>query len=306
MALTENEYNQLYKYSLKAAYKYMGYSDRAYDVAQNSILAFISTKTSVKSPYSWLRTTVKREAMKFAKSEKRQAITAIKAAVNKTEDMAETDEEDDVVLKLNIQKIKQILSAQDFQSYQNLKKHNFSLKMFSEHQNISIGTAKTIKRRILRNIMSAILLKEGWSSSKKILNYNQYLCINKFINHLIDSVKKQELSQIRNYLQKVNNIQLNDIFSGAEACHEWSVAYSDNNYKLVIVCAPFNPYPKVVELTVRFNNQNFLQLVGAIEKQPVFIAKNTTDELVKYKEKGEIKLTTDQIVSILSNKKTDT
>lgn len=72
MQLTEKDYNELYKHALKQSQRFIGFSDTAYDIAQNSLLAYLSSKTEVMSPKSWLTTVVKREAMKLVNAEARE------------------------------------------------------------------------------------------------------------------------------------------------------------------------------------------------------------------------------------------
>jgi len=305
MPITETEYNNLYKYSLNIAQQYIGYKDSAFDIAQNSMLSLISSKKEIKSPYSWLRTTVKREAQKYISVEKRHVDTISEKTLNTVDYRKTFDEESDEILKVSSQKIKQILSKQDFEFFLKLKKHKFSIKQLATEENISPGTVKTTKRRIKRNIMSAYLVEDGWSVGSRILNYNQYLVITRFIHQIIESVKNKQLDSIRNYLQKVDNQVLSELFEGVDSCLEWHITYSEDNYHLFLICSPLNPLPKVIELSIKFSKVNFLFIVDAKDKNPKLIVEKPADEILRYKEKGKINLSEEQIVSILTDKQTD-
>jgi DNA-directed RNA polymerase specialized sigma24 family protein len=305
MALTEKEYNDLYKYSLNVAYKYVGYKDSAYDIAQNAILSFISSKATVNSPYSWLRTTVKREAFKYINEEKKATQIIPQKAKEIPITSLNLDDESDDVFKLSSQKIKTFLSTSDYEWFLKLKKCDFSIKKCAEKEKTSVGTVKTIKRRVKRSIISTYLYENGWRSGTKLLNYNQYLTINRCIIQIIDSVKKKEMSELRNYLRKVDNVQLNEIFEGVDACLEWSVVLMEDYFKVILVCTPINPIPILIEMHVKFNKTSYLYIIEARAKKPILIINSDGEELQKYKVKGKLNLTLDQIVSILNNKQTD-
>jgi DNA-directed RNA polymerase specialized sigma24 family protein len=305
MALSEKEYNDLYKYSLNIAGKYVGYKDCAYDIAQNTMLSFISSKAEIHSPYSWIRITVRREAAKFVTNEKKETQTIPQKAKIELKSAAGHEEDSDDILRLSVQKIKQILNPQDFEIYRKLKAQGFSPTKYAEQEKLLLTTVKTHKKRIKKNLESAYLLMEGWRSSQKILNYCQYCSINRFINQVMDSVHNNKLADLKNYLQRVKNEEIYELFKDVESCKEWYVVYSDNTYKLFLVCTPFNPFPKVIELTISFNKKNYISVVMAAEKKPYFVANNNADALQKYKSKGTINLSSEQLASILSDKQTD-
>jgi DNA-directed RNA polymerase specialized sigma24 family protein len=306
MALTEKEYNELYKYSLNIAYKYIGYKDSAYDIAQNAILAFMSSKAPITSPYMWLRTTVRREATKFLTNEKRESDTIqIRTTEKLTAPVVNLQDDSDDIFKFSTQKIKRILSPADYEIFKKFKQYDFSTAKFSEKENLSYNTVKTYKHRIRLNIISAYLLEDGWDFGIKILNYNQYVTMNRFTSQIISCVKDQKLSELRNYLQKIDNTVIQELLEGVVSCIEWSVTTDGSLYKLYMVCAQKEPPPKFIEFTVKFSKTNFIYIMDAKELKPYFVGTDThAEEVRKYKVKGKITLTTEQIVSILSDKQT--
>ena len=305
MALSEQEYNDLYKYSLNIAGRYVGYKDSAYDIAQNTMLSFISSKADIKSPYSWIRTTVRREAAKFVTKEKKETQAIPNKAKIELKLAPAHEEESDEIFLLSIQKIRQILNPQDFEIYKKLKAQGFSPTKYAEKEKLLISTVKTHKKRIKRNLEAAYLFNDGWRNGAKILNFCQYNSINRFINQILESVHNNKLSDLKNYLQRVESEEMYELFRNVEACKEWYVVFADNAYGLFLICTPLNPMPKVIELTISFNKMNYIRVIKAVEKKPYLIVNNDAEELIKYKNKGKIDLTSKQLVSILSNKQTD-
>lgn len=305
MSLTEKEYNELYKYSLNIANKYVSYKDIAYDIAQNAILSFISSKTQIQSPFMWLRTTVRREAQKYLNGEKKEAAIVVKKTTEPSDVSLSFDDESDDLFKLSIQKIRQILSKEDFEIFKKLKANDFSSKKCADKENIPHETIRTYKKKIRRNILAYHLYEEGWRRDTKILDYNKYLRISRFISKTIESVKKHKLADLRNYMQKIENSFIQELFKDVDTCVEWNVAYLDDAYKVILVCAPFNPMPKVIEFTIKLNKNNFVNVLDVVEKKPMVVLKSSAEEVRKYKDKGKISLTTEQVVSILTNKQTE-
>jgi DNA-directed RNA polymerase specialized sigma24 family protein len=304
--LNEKEYNELYKYSLNIAYKYVGYNDIAYDIAQNALLSFISSKNQVKSPFAWIRTIVKREAAKALEKEKKQnQITEKVSHVQKTNLKEEQDEADNLN-GLDMQKAYQLLTKEDYDVFKKMKKAGFSLQKYAQKEKISYNTANSQKKRIKRNLLSALLWEEGWRSSDKILDYAQHNNIVRFIKLIFDNLQKSQLHVLKNYLEKVDKDDFESLFQGVESCLEWYVYTADNVYKLVLVFSPITPMPKIIELTFMFGRANYLKIISAEEKKPYLVINNNTlDEVLKYKDKGQINLTEEQLVSLLTNKKID-
>lgn len=305
MTYTEKEYNDLYKYSLNVASKYVGYKDCAYDIAQNTMLSLISSKSEIISPFSWIRTTVRREATKFIALEKKEIEFVKQNHLEKSIVPVSSVQDDSAdFLKLSSQKIKQILSPGDFEIYKKLKTHKFSATKYAENEKVSLNSVKTYKHRIKLNIISAYLLEDGWQRSVRILNYNQYVAINRFVTQIIDCVQKQKLSVMRNYLQRIDNTVIQKLFEGVDACLEWNVAYVEDVYKLIMVCSPFMPMPKIIEFSIKFHKANSVYIIDAKEKKPSLAVKSSSEELQRYKVKEKITLSEEQIVSILTHKQT--
>jgi DNA-directed RNA polymerase specialized sigma24 family protein len=302
MSLSEKEYTELYKHALKQAHRFIGSSDFAYDIAQNSLLSYISSKTPIENPKSWLSIVVKRNALKLINAEKKENELIKVSAQQQKSKPDKVDEEATDIFKLSPQKIMLYLGKKDYVIYQMLKKHEFSATKCAESEKIPLETVKSHLRRLKRNILSNHLVEDGWRHGNNILNYNQYLRISRGINKIIECVKKKQLSGLRNYFRKVDNQLLEELFSGVEACYEWNISFEDDVYKLFIVCEPVIPMPKFIEISLKFNNSNFLFILDAVEKKPFIVGKGTIEKITKYKKKGKIDLTEEQIVSILSDK----
>lgn len=209
------------------------------------------------------------------------------------------------VSNINTLKLYKILGKADYSLYQTLKKYDFSYAKCAEGEKLKLETVRTQMKRIKRNISSSLLFEEGWRHGAKILNYQQYSNINRGISKIIETVKQQKLSSLCSYFRNVDNKYLNELFNGVEYCHEWHVIFAEGIYKLYLVCAPLVPIPKFIEIIFKFNKSNFLYIISASEKKPLLIAPGTIDKVNRYKEKGKINLTEEQLLSIVSGKITN-
>jgi len=305
MNLTEKQYSELYKHSLKQAHRFVGFVDSAYDIAQNAMLAYLSSKTMIEKPIPWLSTVFKREALKL-KKQASEEIKLIRDSAAESRPKPDPDASDSFDLaRVSIQKIRYLLDAREFAKYQLLKKYDFSALKCSEHENISFQTAKSDLHKIKKNIIAGYLFEEGWRHGIRILNFKQYYNISRGINKLIECVKSHKLSQIRSYFRKVDNRQLESVFEGVHSCLEWNVTYDDNLYKLFLVCLTQDPTPKFIEIAFKFNQANFMFIIDVVEKKPFMSANSSIDKVARHKEKGRITLSKAQIVAFLSDTQTN-
>lgn len=301
MNLTEKEYSELYRHSLKQAHRFVGYADSAYDIAQNAILAYLSSKTRIERPMPWLSTVVKREAIKLKTQENKEK-KLIRDSLVENELKSDIQETDSFNFSaVNSQKIRHYLDSKEYSIYQLLKKYDFSPTKCSEKENIPFQTVKSNLHKIKKNIIAGFLFEEGWRHGLKILNFKKYYNISRGINKLIECVREQKLPEIRAYFRKVDNELLEKVFDGVVSCLEWNVNFENNLYKLILVCITQSSKPKFIEITFKFNKANFMFIIDVVEKKPLMVANSSLDKVARYKEKGKISLTEEQIVAFLSD-----
>lgn len=304
-SLSEQEYSELYSYVLKQARKYTYDSDTTFEIAHNTLLAYLSSKTPITGHKAWLSIVTKREAGKLLNDRNREQEIVRKTAKQAALPSDNQDYSAAELVKLSHQKLLKVLGNEDFQLYQILKKHGFSASICSEKEHIKLETVKSHLRRIKRNITAAVLLEDGWRHGNRILGYQQYYNINRAITKIIDSVRQHELIELKYYSSKIDINVLETLFAGVENCYEWYVEFSDNVYKLLLVCAPLVPMPKFIEISFKFNKSNHIYILEARENIPVLVVPGTLDKINRYKEKGKITLSGEQLVSIVTDKNTD-
>lgn len=304
-SLSEQEYSELYGYVLKQARKYTYDSETTFEIAHNTLLAYLSSKTPITGHKAWLSTVAKREAGKLRNDHKREQEIVRQTAKQAAQPSDNQDDSNSELVKLNPRKLLKVLGKEDYQLYQILKKHGFSATKCSENESMKLETVKSHLRRIKRNITAAVLLEDGWRHGNRILGYQQYYNINRAITKIIDSVRQHKLSDLRPYFRKIDNAELEKIFEGVEYCHEWHVECPGDTYMLFLVCAPLVPMPKFIEIYFKFNKSNFIHILDACEKKPYLVIKGTPDKISRYREKGKLNLTEDQLVSILTDKITE-
>ncbi len=291
--LTEKEYTDLYKYSLQAAYRFVGYREAAYDMAQNALLSFITSKVQINSPQAWIRVVLRKEAHKyFVEQQKINSISKRNATepVVQSEDSIETDR----ILALSDKEVKKLISNADFQIFHKLKKAKFSVQTYSRREDISYNTARNHKARIKRNIIANLLWNEGWRTGTKIMNYTQYYNIQRFINTLISSVKDNKLDELIHYTAKTDIDEVRDIFTGINQCLEWSVSFHDPKYRVFLVCMDQDNKPEFISLFVRFGIKNTINILNLYKNKAVHEGKGDLKPLSKVTNKGLCEITEEQ------------
>ncbi|PKN78031.1 MAG: hypothetical protein CVU48_09630 [Candidatus Cloacimonetes bacterium HGW-Cloacimonetes-1] len=298
MELTEKDYHELYQYSLKAAYHFVGYKDEAYDIAQNALLSFISSKSKIDSPHSWLRIVLRREATKLFESQKKYRDLQSKAPLErsiapKTEDMAESDR----IIALDYKKVKKILSTDDYEIYKKIKKAGFSIQEYANKEDIPYNTAKNHKNRIKRNILANLLWNDGWRHSTKILNFSQFNNINRFISSMLSAVKNNSIDDLIHYKGKLQSEEIMTVLGSVSECLEWSISCVNGQYKCSLSCIQDNEAKCLVTMNIEFKAKNIINMTAIHLFHPILVVKGSSKQLQRHKKKGKLELSFEEFMT---------
>lgn len=287
MNMNEKEYKELYKYSLQAAYHYVGYQEEAYDLAQNALLSFFSSNAQIESPQAWIKVIMRREASKFFDRKSRETHLR-KSIQNEVRTPSEDNLETDRILALNSTQVKKMLSSSDYQIYRKLKKAKFSVQNYSVREEISYNTAKNHRMRIKRNILAALLWEEGWRTGTKILSYTQYYNIQRFINTLIEAVHANKLSDLIHYTSQADDADVMRVLSGVKECVEWSVSHQSAKYRTILSFRGIDDAPSFCLLDIVFEQNNTINIVHVYNPTVIFDGYGDLDPLKRHLEKGKL------------------
>lgn len=294
--MSEKEYNDLYQYTVKAAYRYIGYQDAAFDLAQNAILSFITSKSSIESPEAWIRVVLRREAAKFFDQQHYDRELGKRYTVESSTNSSESAETDRI-LSLDNAKLKKILNAADLEIFNKLKKAKFSVQNYAAREDIPRNTAKNHKMRIKRNVLAHLLWEDGWRTGTKILNYGQYYNIQRFINTIIDAVKNNTLKDMIHYTGKVDQEEIFRVFGGVRECLEWTVSFKDNLYPVFLVCMDQDLKPKFCQVFIKFAAKNTINIVKIRTLKGICEGPGSLDALTPYMVKGKLELTEEEYIN---------
>lgn len=298
MELSEKDYHELYQYSLKAAYHFVGYKDEAYDIAQNALLSFISSKSKIESPHSWLRIVLRREATKLFESQKRyrdlqERAPVVQTPAPKTKEMAESD----LIITLDYKKVKKILSAADYEIYKKIKKAGFSIQAYANKEDIPYNTAKNHKNRIKRNILASLLWQDGWRHSTKILNFSQFNNINRFINSLLSAVKDNSIDGLIHYKGKLQSEEIMTVLGPIAECFEWSISCVKGQYRSSLACILENGNKCLVTMDIEFKAKNTINMTKIRLYHPILTVKGNRHGLDKLIKKGKIQISFEEFMN---------
>jgi DNA-directed RNA polymerase specialized sigma24 family protein len=302
MAFTEQEYNELYKHALKTAFKFIGNHDDACDLAQNALLALISSKAEITNPKSWIQTTVRRETSKFIKEKNKSDELAKENLIAIKKPKAE--EESDDIFNVDNYKAFQLLSKADYEEFKLFKKYDFKIAKYAEKRKISYDSAHERKKKLKRNLTSALLIEDGWKDSLQILNYSQYVNINRFIRQLDTSIKSNTLGELKNYLKKVDKADFEALFQGVTGFLEWTIQYKKSIYELILVYDTQDHTPRILRLYVDFSANNYINVIDAKALEITLVLPPGIEKIQRYKNKGKIDLGWDQTLAIITDKQT--
>lgn len=304
MALSEKEYTELAKYAYKVALKYVQNVDNAMDIAQNAMLALISSPTTIEKPQPWVHTIVRREASAFLKKEKKETLLVQEKKIN-TPASAGGAEDSDEIFNADPYKIFRLLKKEDYEEYKKFKKCDFSLTKFAAKEKVSFDLAHKRKYKLKRNLIAAYSLDDGWIGTSQILNYAQYMLITNFFKILKSNVKGEENSDLKRYITTHAKADFERIFTDVVDCLEWSITFKQNKYSLLVVCLANTGTPCFNTLTIEFNALNFLRVTAAKQNEIILhLEESRMEELQKFKKKGIIDLPTDVALAIVKGTQT--
>ena len=176
----EQFYNKMWKTAYINAFTITKNTTDAEDIAQIATIKFYIKKASVENPLSWIAVVAKNEALKMVKNANKSiSLKDENLADNKIETATLTilnfwDKDDDELsedLTITIDKVKELLSKNDYKLFNRWKRSDFDSVKMAHRNNLSNKQANNAIYKIKRNLRAAMLLNADYRATKIIVNY---------------------------------------------------------------------------------------------------------------------------------------
>lgn len=129
------------------------------------------------------------------------------------------------------------------------------LKSYAQAKGISLEKAKQTSKELKHNFKAAWMRHEGWDATAKILSYQQYKALKRYVAQILEIVSSKDFSKLNKNNFGVEPAKFFEAFEGFEDLYEWS--YFDNGEKsdLILVSTPGKGHPVIVTITLSFSDK---------------------------------------------------
>jgi len=213
----------------------------AEDIAQIVSLKYLLRQKEICNPIAWSYRVTKNEVYSRSKKNKNSESLLQKQAIENFEGTLEDimDKIQDYDKRISIEEAKELLSRDDFRVFRLWGKSNFKVSKVAKLLKLSYHSSHTRVYKMKRNLRAQKLKKEGYTSSKDIIDYNTNKKIVKFIKMFVDKMKSNDLKSLHSYLEHIQKDEIEcldiaktldyDIKLKDNMIHELFLPYFDSN-----------------------------------------------------------------------------
>ena len=203
--MTEETYSMVRNSAFNLANLMIHNYHDAEDIAQIVSLKFLLNQEEINNPIAWSNKVTKNEVYTRFKKGKKSELLLQKQVIENYEDklvdiMNEIQYSDKMI---SSKEAKQLLSTEDYRIFNLWLKSNFKVTKIAKSLNLSYYSAHTRVYKMKRNLRSQKLKKEGYTTSKEIINYNTNKNIVKFIKMFVNKMKSNNMESLHSYLEYI-------------------------------------------------------------------------------------------------------
>ena len=265
------------------------------DISQEIIRLLLSSKNDIDNVYAWIRQVTHNLHCKHYEymAKERDLYNMLCMEASSLQNMMRSENTVDIE-GLNPQAKKEILTSKEYHDYTAMLAFN-GIRDYAASMNVSDKVAQKRKDKVIRNLRSKILLAIGWEASRKILNYNQYIAIQKFIRSLLKAGHSTGDTQPQSKISP----KLAQAMNGIERIDDWGITMVDNGrFRIHIFHLSQDKQPIIATFFILLNEKNHVSVENC--KKNEIIGAHTIPANVQIpKEMGRSLWTYEKIISLL-------
>lgn len=265
------------------------------DISQEVIKQMLSSKNEIKNVSTWIRQVTHNLLCKHYQfiAKERELYSMLCAELTTLQSIM-TSENTNNIEGLNPQAQKEIIASKEYRDYSAILTFD-SIKDYASSLHISEKVAQKRKDKAIRNLRSKILLAIGWEVSRKILNYNQYNAIQKFIRTLLKAGHSAGNTQLKRKIDP----KLAQVMKGIERIDDWGITMMDNcRFRLHIFHLSHDKQPILITFFIVLNERNHVRVENC-KKNEFIEAHPIPSKLQIPKEMGRSLWTYEKIISMM-------
>ncbi|MCB5253380.1 MAG: sigma-70 family RNA polymerase sigma factor [Candidatus Cloacimonadaceae bacterium] len=258
---TEAYVKNLWHFTFGYAISLVEDPDKAEDITQSVMVAFLNSRKRILYIRGWLRRTTYNLVMQNYKSGSRE--TELKRELDtslRLETRSRNTDLDELREDITKEDIKRILSASEHAEWNNM--HSFkTLKEYAEQHKITYSQARKRKHILLKKIKSTFLREQGWAGTPEILDYQTLKNIKRFMTTLVEYSALAGSKEIRHYCPPKLKENLLHCLDGFKNVDDWGIYMeSPNQYQISIADTSIPFEPKIAVIGIRINRSNQIRI----------------------------------------------
>lgn len=295
---TEAYIEDLWHYTFAYAISMVNNPDNAQDIAQSTMMAFLTNHKRINYVKAWL----KRTAFNLAMQDYHKAAAETKLQSDlATEQISHGDfpEAQTPNIRISENDIKRHLTATEFKEWQMLNS-NPNLRKYAAQENLNYSQLKKRKHILKKKISAGVLRDQGWEDGAEILDYHTLTNIRRFMQTLVDYATRTGQRKICRYCPAKLLDRLCETLENIKQIDDWGIFKdTSGHYQISMLDSSEPNQPNLVMIIIRINRSNQIQICDCYI--PQLLGSSPADRVEPLPmQKGKCMFTMADIIRIIS------
>jgi DNA-directed RNA polymerase specialized sigma24 family protein len=256
---TESYIEDLWQYTFAYALSLLKNPDNAQDIAQSTMMAFLSNHKRIDFVKAWLKRTAFNLAMRTFHEAAAENRLQKKLAINHSP-FSDPHESQATKKRINNSDIKRHLTAAEHKEWQRLNRIP-NLRDYASKENLNYSQLKKRKHILKKKISSGLHRDQGWEDGPEILNYHTLTNIKRFMQTLVEYATKTGQKRICRYCPKELINPLHETLGDMKQIDDWGIFIDSVGYYNISILDSSEPQkPKLSMIKIRINRANQIQI----------------------------------------------
>ena len=252
----ESCFSELFNFCRNTVFKRCRNLPLAEEIAQESILYLLKTKTAIEQLKPWLfRVSINNLADHYRNQEQedslRKQLMIELELLDSISSSSFTDDQYSLLASLPA-----LQQSPEFMAFKRLAECK-DLQEFARQKELTIDQAKKASVKIKHDLRSLYLRQSGWEAGLEILPYQKYMILKHFVNSLVKPWENESIKTMRKYSSEVSMEKLRLAFDGITTVDYWDLVHKGAGlYHVYVFCLNPSAGPLLTTVKFKFNSKN--------------------------------------------------
>jgi len=257
----ENCFSELFNYCRNTALKRCRNLLLSEEIAQESILSLLKTRTHIEALKPWLfRVSINNLTEHFriqAKEVKLLEQLRIEVEFLDSFEYSLPLTEDQYILLAGLPILYQSTEYKAFKELTDCQ----NLQEYAQMKDITLDQAKKASVKIKHDLKALYLRQSGWEAGMEILPYQKYMVLKRFVASLLRIGDEESQMTMKKYSSEVSMEKLRKVFEGIRTVDYCDLAYKGgDSYHVYVFCLHPSEGPLLTTVKLKFNAKNRIEV----------------------------------------------